>query len=100
MHSASYQIEYQNVLGTPGYFGKVKTVERVTDHTISLYTVGRKYVERYIHIPHAPFTARACCTWDSFTFLFMLLPWLNMNMILGHEDSVVERSTLVLELLV
>jgi len=33
----------------------------------SLRTVGQENVERYLHIPHAPFTARVYRTGDSFT---------------------------------
>jgi len=69
VQSGSYQIEYQSVLGIPGHFWKVKVVERGTDHPTSLRTVGQENVERYLHIPHAPFTVRACRTEDSFTFL-------------------------------
>ena len=50
MHSASYQTEYQSALSTPGHLGKVKSVERGTDHSTALRTVGRD-VERYLHIP-------------------------------------------------
>jgi len=66
VHS-SYQIEYQSVLGIPGRLGKVKAVERRTDYPASLRTVGQENVERYLHIPHAPFTVRAYRTGDSFT---------------------------------
>jgi len=51
VHSASYQIEYQSLLGIPGRLGKVKDVERGTDHTTSLRTVGQENVARYLHPP-------------------------------------------------
>ena len=46
----------------------VNTVERGTDHFTSLRAVYREYVERYLHIPHAPFSVRAYRTEDTFTF--------------------------------
>jgi len=62
-------IEYQSVLGISGRFGKVKAVERGIDHPTPLRTLSQENVDRYLHILHAPFTARAYRTGDSFTFL-------------------------------
>jgi len=43
----------------------------------SLRTVGQENVELYLHISHAPFTARAYRTGDSFTFTLLknIIKW-------------------------